>query len=216
MLNAVIFDLDGVLVSTDEMHFEAWRKIADELGMTGFTRGDNLRQRGVGRMESLEIVLERSDKSFSPEQKEEIASRKNGYYVEMLETLSEASVLPGALETLKLLRLRGVPLAVGSASRNARLILERTGLLPYLDALADGYDATRSKPDPQVFLAAAGKLNIKPEACLVVEDADAGIQAGAAAGMKTLGVGPAALNPLCDFAAKSLADPCLDWDKILK
>lgn len=215
MPKAVIFDLDGVLVTTDELHYQAWKRLAGELGITGFTKEDNLRQRGVSRMESLEIVLEKADRPYTGEEKRALAERKNGYYVESLQALDESALLPMARETLLSLRAGGTLVAVGSASRNALFILEHIGLLPLCDAVASGFDTTRSKPDPEVFLVAAKKLGVSPELCLVVEDADAGIVAGHAGGMLTLGVGPARKNPLADFGAQSLADPKLDWNSIL-
>lgn len=216
MIQAVLFDLDGVLVSTDELHFKAWERLATELSITTFTREDNARQRGVSRMESLEVVLEKSGHSYTMEEKLVLAEKKNAYYVEMLQTLDDTCVLPHAKETLQSLKKRGILVAVGSASKNAPFILDRTGLLPLCDAVASGHDTTRSKPDPEVFLVAAQKLNIQPEHCLVVEDADAGIEAGHAGGMLTLGVGPARLYPLADFRARSLADEGLDWEQILQ
>lgn len=216
MIRAVLFDLDGVLVSTDALHFRAWERLANELSITTFTHADNARQRGVSRMESLEIVLEKAGRSYTQEEKLRLAEKKNAYYVEMLQTLDEGCVLENAKETLRLLKERGVLVAVGSASKNAPFILKKTGLLPLCDAVASGHDTTKSKPDPEVFLVAAKKLDVKPEHCIVVEDADAGIAAGHAGGMLTLGVGPARLNPLADFAASSLADEQLDWERILK
>ena len=127
-MKGVIFDLDGVLVSTDELHYQAWKKLADELGITEFNREDNMRQRLVSRMASLEIVLEKGDKTYTQEEKMELADRKNGYYVEMLQKLDSGAVLPGAVETLKMLKEMGIMSAVGSASKNAPIILERTGL----------------------------------------------------------------------------------------
>lgn len=215
MIQAVIFDLDGVLVSTDELHFAAWKRLAEELGIDGFTKEDNQRQRGVSRMESLEVVLEKSGKTYGQQEKEELATRKNEYYVGSLQSLSQASPLPGARECVQALRQSGILTAVGSASKNTPLILQRTGLAPLFDAVADGHDTTRSKPDPEVFLVAAQKLGALPQNCLVVEDADAGIAAGNAAGMKTLGVGPAAQNPNATYHGTSLADPTLCWDDIL-
>lgn len=205
MIKAVIFDLDGVLVSTDEMHFKAWLRLAEEIGITGFTKEDNVRQRGVSRMASLEIVLEKSDKKFSAEEKEKLAERKNTYYCEMLKNLTPNDVLDGALEFLKYLKANGIKTAVGSASKNAPIILERTGLREYLDAVSCGLDVTKSKPDPEVFLVAAKKLGIAPEACLVVEDAHAGIMAAKNGNMYALAVGAAYGDDMADFSMKNLA-----------
>lgn len=215
MIEAVLFDLDGVLVTTDELHFAAWQRLAQEQGIQGFTRQDNLRQRGVSRMESLEVVLEKSDQSHTRAEKQALAEKKNGYYVALLQALGPKDVLPGARQAVEHLKARGLRVAVGSASKNTPLILEKTGLAPLFDAVADGHDTTRSKPDPQVFLVAAQKLGVQPQNCLVVEDADAGIQAGMAAGMKTLGVGPAAHNSMATCHAENLADPLLNWDRVL-
>lgn len=215
MIQAVLFDLDGVLVSTDELHFNAWERLAHDLSITTFTRADNARQRGVSRMASLEVVLEKSGRSFNAEEKFALAKKKNGYYVELLQTVNEAYILPNAKDTMVHLREMGVRVAVGSASKNAEFILKQTGLFTLCDAVASGKDITRSKPDPEVFLVAAKKLNMQPKHCLVVEDADAGIEAGHAGGMCTLAVGPAQNHPLADFHAKSLADDRIDWGLIL-
>ena len=212
--NAVIFDLDGVLVSTDELHYQAWKKLADELGITDFNREDNVRQRGVSRMASLEVVLEKGDKEYSEEEKVEMAERKNDYYKEMLQSLDDSAVLPGAFDTLKMLRDRGILTAVGSASKNAPLILEKTGLLPLIDKISCGLDVTKSKPDPEVFLVAASKLELTPENCLVVEDAKAGIDAAKAGGMKSLGVGPFHEELGADFHSRTLATVD-NWEEIL-
>ena len=205
MIKAVIFDLDGVLVSTDEMHFKAWSRLAEEIGITSFTKEDNVRQRGVSRMASLEIVLEKSDKKFSAEEKEKLAERKNTYYCEMLKSLTPNDVLDGALEFLKYLKANGIKTAVGSASKNAPIILERTGLREYLDAVSCGLDVSKSKPDPEVFLVAAKKLGIAPEVCLVVEDAHAGIMAAKNGNMYALAVGAAYGDDMADFSMKNLA-----------
>ena len=211
MIKGVIFDLDGVLVSTDEMHYQAWKRLAQELHITGFTREDNRRQRGVSRMASLEIVLEKADRTYSEEEKIELAERKNGYYLELLEEMDESSVLENVKDVLEKLKNGGLLLAVGSASKNAPVILEKTGLMPYFDKISCGLDTTKSKPDPEVFLVAAKKLGLPPEECLVVEDSAAGIEAAAAGGMKSLGVGP--------FYQSLHADPALckveDWESIL-
>lgn len=213
-MQGVIFDLDGVLVSTDELHYQAWKKLADELGITDFNREDNLRQRGVSRMASLEVVLEKGDKEYSEEEKVEMAERKNDYYKEMLQSLDDSAVLPGAFDTLKMLRDRGILTAVGSASKNAPLILEKTGLLPLIDKISCGLDVTKSKPDPEVFLVAASKLELTPENCLVVEDAKAGIDAAKAGGMKSLGVGPFHEELGADFHSRTLATVD-NWEEIL-
>lgn len=214
MIKGIIFDLDGVLVSTDEMHYLAWKRLADELGITGFNREDNRRQRGVSRMASLEVVLEKSDKTYTDEEKAELAERKNGYYLELLKDMDNSAVLTGVYGALEILKRRNLLLAVGSASKNAPLILEKTGLLPYLNQVSCGLDTTKSKPDPEVFLVAARKLQLDPAQCLVVEDSAAGIEAAKAGGMRSLGVGPffAALG--ADFAAPSLGE-VTNWDEIL-
>lgn len=210
MIEAVIFDLDGVLVTTDELHYEAWKRLGKEIGITNFTKEDNIRQRGVSRMASLEILLEKTDKMYIDEEKEELAARKNAYYLESLKQLSADDVLPGALDVLKKLKENGIKTAVGSASKNAPEILERTELIPYLDKIACGLDVTKSKPDPEVFLVAADKLGVAYENCLVVEDSDAGIEAAKAGGMFALAVGSAKGNPLADYNADSLADNHID------
>lgn len=214
MIRGIIFDLDGVLVSTDEMHYQAWKRLAQELGITGFTREDNRRQRGVSRMASLEIVLEKAEHTYSDEEKVKLAERKNGYYLELLENMDESAVLENVKDVLKELKDRGLLLAVGSASKNAPIILEKTGLMPYLDKISCGLDTTKSKPDPEVFLVAARKLELPPEECLVVEDSAAGIDAAAAGGMRSLGVGPFYQSLHADFEAPLLCK-VENWESIL-
>ena len=215
MIKGVIFDLDGVLVSTDELHYQAWKRLADELGIVNFTRADNERQRGVSRMASLEVVLEKGTKIYSEEEKIALAERKNDYYKESLKTLSPDNLLPGAKESLEMLRARGILTAVGSASKNAPEILERLGLIPLLDKISCGLDTSKSKPDPEVFLVAAKKLGLAPEACLVVEDSGAGIQAAKSGNMKSLAVGPLFKQLGGDFEARDLASVS-DWDAVLE
>lgn len=214
MMKGVIFDLDGVLVSTDELHYQAWKRLANELGITDFGREDNERQRGVSRMASLEVVLEKGTKIYSESEKIALAERKNDYYKESLKTLSEDDLLPGAKETLVLLREKGILTAVGSASKNAPEILERIGLMPFFDKISCGLDTTKSKPDPEVFLVAADKLELAPQDCLVVEDAAAGIQAAKAGKMKSLAVGPLYEQLGGDFAARDLS-AVTEWETIL-
>ncbi len=207
-MKGVIFDLDGVLVSTDEFHYRGWARLAADEGIP-FTREDNHRQRGVSRMESLEILLEKSPRRYTGEQKLEMAARKNGYYVAYLQDLAPADVLPGAREILRALRAGGIKLAVGSSSRNTPLIMEKTDLCRYFDAVADGNDLTNSKPDPEVFLLAAKRLKLPPEECVVVEDAEAGAEAARRAGMRVVGVGPAELGP-CDLRVSNIGELTAD------
>lgn len=209
MIRGVIFDLDGVLVSTDQLHYLAWKKIADELGIP-FDQRVNHRLRGLGRMESLEIILERSGRVFPTDEKQRVADRKNRAYQATLRTLGADDTLPGAREVLASLRSRGVKIGLASGSRNARTIIERVGLGRAFDAMVDGNDLTHSKPHPEVFLLAAGQLDLPPDACLVVEDAAAGVEAARRAGMAVLGIGsPEALPGVAPLVA-SLAEVDID------
>ena len=204
MIKAVIFDLDGVLVTTDELHFAAWKHLAEELGISGFTKADNARQRGVSRMESLEVVLEKSDREFSDDEKLALAEEKNDIYVKSLSALSRADVLPGVFEFIDYIKSKGIKAAVGSASKNTPLILEKTGLADKFDAVSCGLDTTRSKPDPEVFLIAAQKLGIDPCGCAVIEDSATGIEAAKAGGMYAVAVGAAEHDPKADISIGSL------------
>ena len=179
---AVIFDLDGVICFTDKYHYLAWKELADKLGIY-FDEQINNRLRGVSRMASLEIILERSDKEYSQEEKEAFAEEKNNIYRDLLKNMSPSDLTDEVKETLVELRNRGYILAIGSSSKNTKFILERIGLSDFFDGIADGNDITNSKPDPEVFLTAAEKINIDPKDCAVVEDAKAGIEAAKAAGM---------------------------------
>jgi beta-phosphoglucomutase len=201
---AVIFDLDGVIVSTDEFHYLAWKELADAEGIP-FDRADTQRLRGVSRMESLEIVLEKAATPYSDAAKLDMAERKNAIYRGLLERLSPADLLPGVAAVLDGLRARGVKVAIGSSSKNAGPILQAIGLAEAFDAVADGTHITRSKPDPEVFTLAANRVAVAPEYCLVVEDAHAGVEAGLAAGMRVLAVGSAADHPSATLRAKDLS-----------
>lgn len=204
-IKAVIFDLDGVIVSTDDYHFRAWEKMADEEGIY-FDREINERLRGVSRMESLEIILERSSKKYTEKEKIELAERKNYYYRQLLNDLSPKDILPGVTKVLEELKEKGIKIAIGSSSKNTPMILNKIGLADCFDAVADGNDIKNSKPDPEVFLLAASKLNINPESCLVVEDADAGVEAALAGDMRVLGVGAASMNVKATYKAKDLSE----------
>jgi beta-phosphoglucomutase len=202
-IEAVIFDLDGVIVSTDDFHYLGWKQLADNEGIY-FDRERNERCRGVSRMESLEVVLELAEKNYTEEEKQEMATRKNNYYRELLNTLTPGHILPGVLPLLEELKARGIKIAIGSSSRNSPAILEHIGLKGYFDAEADGNHITQSKPDPEVFLLAAERCGVAPENCLVVEDAEAGVSAALNAGMKCLGVGAAASDARAHLRAESL------------
>lgn len=189
-LKAVIFDLDGVLVTTDEYHYGAWKRMADEEGIT-FDRQDNERLRGISRMESLEIILEKANREYSLVEKNALAAKKNRYYRQALLELNETDILDGVQSFLDALDEVGILYAVGSSSKNAPLILQRTGLDKRFDIVVDGNGISRSKPDPEVFLKASKALGIEAGKCLVVEDAKAGVEAALAAGMPVVGVGSA-------------------------
>lgn len=197
-MKAIIFDLDGVLVFTDHFHYKAWKKLADEIGVY-FDEEINHRLRGVSRRESLEIILEKySGEKPSEVQMQQWMECKNEMYKKLLSSMSVADVTEEVRSTLKKLREQGKLLAVGSSSKNARFILEKTELTEEFDAIADGTDISHSKPDPEVFLKAAEFLGVQPKDCCVVEDAFAGIDAAKAAGMMAIGIGDAAGYEKCD------------------
>lgn len=204
-MKGIIFDLDGVLVFTDRFHYQAWKSLADEMHIY-FDETINHRLRGVSRMESLAIILERYEGApLSEEEKERLAERKNETYRGLLAQMSPADVSGEVRTTLKELRSRGYRLAIGSSSKNAKYILEKTELSDSFDAISDGTNIVRSKPDPEVFLKAAEFIGLPPAECLVVEDATAGIDAAKAGGMKAAGIGDAAVYERADFSLKSFS-----------
>ena len=196
-IKGLIFDLDGVLLSTDRFHYLAWKKLADRMGIR-FTEKDNERLRGVSRMESLEIVLSLSEKplALSEEEKLAIATEKNEQYREYLKTMTPADVSAEVRSTLATLRERGYLLAVGSSSKNTRFILSQTALTDAFDAIADGHDIKNSKPDPEVFLKAASLIGCAPVECAVIEDAEAGLEAANRGGMLSIAYASALECPL--------------------
>ncbi|MDR0837949.1 MAG: beta-phosphoglucomutase [Propionibacteriaceae bacterium] len=205
-IQGVIFDLDGVLCSTDEFHYLAWKATADELGVP-FDRDSNNRLRGVSRMESLELILEGrgGDTSLSLAEKLHIADEKNARYRDSLSSLTPDDTSIEVVATLNALRTRGLKLAIGSSSKNTPLILERLALTPYFDAIADGNMIQRSKPDPEVFTLAAAKLGLSPMNCLVVEDAVSGAEAAHAGGFLAVCVGDAATKQAGDVNLTTLS-----------
>lgn len=208
-IKGVIFDLDGVIVSTDEYHFQGWKRLANEEGIE-FTREDNMRLRGVSRMQSLEFLLEKATRKYTDEEKQEMAARKNSYYRELLQDITPDNILPGAMKIMEELKKRGIKIAVGSSSKNTPRILQRIGLENYFDAVSDGNDIKRGKPDPEVFLIAAERLSRAPQVCLVVEDAKAGIEAALAGKMKAMGVGAAQDDERAHIQVKDMASVTVD------
>lgn len=191
-MKGIIFDLDGVIVSTDKLHYAAWKKMADDESIY-FDEQINNRLRGVSRMASLEIILEKANKTYTDEEKLALAEKKNNLYRELLKELTPADRLPGVTKTLDELKERGFKLAIGSSSKNTPQILKYIGLDGFFDAVSDGNNITHSKPDPEVFLKASEMLGLSPEDCYIVEDSTAGIEAGLAGGFSTIGIGDAAL-----------------------
>lgn len=205
-IKGFIFDLDGVIVFTDKLHYQAWKRMADRLGIS-FDETVNDRLRGVSREESLDIILENYHGSaLGAEEKRRLAEEKNSYYRELLEELTPDAVEEKVKDTLVKLRERGFKLAIGSSSKNAGLILERTGIAGLFDAVSDGNNIQRSKPDPEVFLKAAAFLGLEPGDCAVIEDAEAGIRAAKAGGMFAVAVHSAAGCPLADESLKTFEE----------
>lgn len=201
----IIFDLDGVICCTDQYHERAWREMAEEFGIY-FDPAVSNRLRGVSREESLEIILEHAGKVFSPEEKKKMAEKKNAIYIKLLDRMSPGDLEEDVRSTLEQLRNRGCLLAIGSSSKNTRKILDKIGLGNYFDAVCDGNEITHSKPDPEVFLKAAGKRGLAVSECLVVEDACAGISAASAGGFDSAGLGDAAKDKNVTWALNTFGD----------
>jgi beta-phosphoglucomutase len=185
---ACIFDLDGVIVDTARYHFLAWKRLTYELGIP-FTEEDNERLKGVSRMASLDIILEIGHRNIDEKLKQEYATQKNNWYVDFISKMTPAEILPGCISFIKELRNADIRVAVGSASKNTPMILERVGIMNLFDAVADGNIVKKAKPDPEVFIKAAEMVSIQPAKCVVFEDAVAGVQAALNAGMMCIGVG---------------------------
>lgn len=187
-IKACIFDLDGVIVDTAKYHYLAWKALADKLGFE-FTEDHNERLKGVSRMDSLEILLEIGQVSLTDDEKVHYAAEKNTLYVSFIEKMTPDEILPNVREFLKELRSNGIKISLGSASKNAVMILEKLDLIPLFDAIVDGRHISKAKPDPEVFLRGATELCESPENCVVFEDAQAGVQAAINAGMACVGIG---------------------------
>ncbi|MDF4220643.1 beta-phosphoglucomutase [Maribacter sp. M208] len=200
-----IFDLDGVIVDTAKYHYLAWRKLANELGFE-FTKEQNELFKGVSRKRCLEILLDIGSVKATQEQFDTWMIEKNEDYLAYIQKMDASEILPDVPRVLQYLKNKNIPIALGSASKNAKPILEKVGLLSYFDSIVDGNSVTKAKPDPEVFLIAANNLNVKAESCVVFEDAVAGIQAANAAGMIGIGIGDVDILHEADYNFKDFTE----------
>ncbi len=208
-IKACLFDLDGVVVDTAKYHFLAWKRLADELGFK-FTLEHNERLKGVSRMTSLDILLEIGNKKITEEEKIEFAEKKNIWYREYILEMEPDEILPGAIDFFDVLKKAGYKIALGSASKNAVTILEKTNILHWFDAIIDGTKTQKAKPDPEVFLLGAKAVGVKPKQCVVFEDAEAGIEAAIAAGMRCIGIGDEKILHKANFVIPGLHEMNLE------
>ena len=204
-MKAIIFDLDGVLCQTDEFHYLAWKTIADELKIP-FDRKINEKLRGVSRMASLEIILQKANRTFTNSEKVALAERKNAIYRKYLDMMTEKDLASGAKAVLTELSEKGLQLAIGSSSKNTQLIVDKLQIADFFTAIIDGNQIKHSKPDPEVFLLAAQKLEMQPANCLVVEDAEAGVEAAIRGGFQVAGIGSARDVAKVNFKLATLTD----------
>lgn len=205
LIKAVIFDLDGVIVDTARYHFLAWKRLANELGVD-FTETDNERLKGVSRMKSLEIILELGGISLSQHDKEQLANKKNTWFVDFVERMVPEEIYPGVKMLLRKLKEKGIKVGLASSSRNAQTVIHLLHIQQEFDVVVDGNMITHSKPDPEIFLLAARKLGVEPSTCVVFEDAEAGVEAALAAGMKCVGVGSTELLGKADKVISRTGD----------
>jgi len=208
-IEACIFDLDGVIVDTAKYHFLAWKRLTNDLGIV-FTEIDNERLKGVSRMASLDIILQIGHLKPDISEKEKYARLKNSWYVDYINQMTPEEILPGALSFIRELKASNIRVALGSASKNTPLILERVNLNAVFDAVADGNNVHKAKPDPEVFLTAAKMIGVLPANCVVFEDAVAGVQAALNAGMKCVGIGSSDILTEAHLVVKGLNEMNLD------
>jgi beta-phosphoglucomutase len=206
---ACIFDLDGVIVDTAVYHYKAWKRLANELGFD-FTEENNEKLKGVSRVRSLELILEWGRVTKTEAEKEELAARKNDWYVEMINHITPAEILPGAKEFLEACRAAGIKTALGSASKNSMTILDHINLTGLFDAIIDGNKVTKAKPNPEVFLKGAEALNVLPAECVIFEDAIAGVEAAINGGMKVVGIGSPKVLRAADLVIGGLNEMSLE------
>jgi beta-phosphoglucomutase len=209
LIKACIFDLDGVIVDTAVYHYKAWKRLANELGFD-FTEEDNEKLKGVSRTRSLELILQWGGVTKTDAEKEELATRKNTWYVEMISKMTPNEVLPGATEFLQACIDAGIKTALGSASKNSKMILEKTGIAHFFNVVIDGNKVSKPKPDPEVFLKGAEELGIPPENCVVFEDAIAGVEAAIAGGMKAVGIGSPQVLGKANLVVRGLDEMSLE------
>lgn len=202
-IKACLFDLDGVIVDTAKYHFNAWKKLANQLGID-FTEHENEKLKGVSRMESLQLILDWGGLQKTNQEMLELATQKNDWYVTMITKMNANEVLPGAVELLKELRANHIKIALGSASKNSVTILKKINLFNAFDAIIDGTKVSKSKPNPEVFLKGAMSLGVKPKNCIVFEDAEAGVEAAINASMRVVGIGTNDILHLADFVVDGL------------
>lgn len=202
---AVIFDLDGVICETDRYHYKSWKELADSIGVS-FDEAINNKLRGISRMDSLDIILGESETLYSNEEKEALAEKKNIRYRELLETMTPKDLDTEVKWVLKEVKNRGLKIAIGSSSKNAKLILERLGIDSEFDVISDGNNIVKAKPDPEIFLKAAEGLGIEPKDCLVVEDAKSGVLAAEAGGMDCAAIGDARKYGLAKYNLGSIKE----------
>jgi beta-phosphoglucomutase len=212
---ACIFDLDGVIVDTAKYHFLAWTRLAGQLGIT-FTEKDNERLKGVSRMDSLDIILEIGNVTLPDSLKLEYAKVKNDWYVEYISKMTPDEILPGCLDFVRSLRVAGIKTAIGSASKNTPMILERVGIKEYFDAVSDGNVVSKAKPDPEVFLKAAEMLGVSASECFVFEDAQAGVLAALNAGMICVGIGSQEVLGKAHFVISGLEEMSIERLEIIE
>ncbi|MBN1498695.1 MAG: beta-phosphoglucomutase [Spirochaetes bacterium] len=198
MIKGVIFDLDGVVVDTAKYHFLAWKRLAEEFNYE-FTEKNNELLKGVSRVRSLEIILELAGINLTENEKSELAEKKNNWYVEYILKMDESEILPGVVDFINLCKGENMKVALGSASKNAELILKNLKLLLCFDVIVDGNKISAAKPDPEVFLKAASELNLKPENCVVFEDAEAGVEAARRGKFHVIGIGSPEILKAADY-----------------
>lgn len=201
----VIFDLDGVILSTDKLHYKAWKSLADKENIY-FDEEINNSLRGVNRVDSLKEILKRTTKTYTMDEFNQLMEYKNNLYVESLKDLSSKDIFPGVIDVLKKLKEQNILIAIGSSSKNAKTILKQIGLIDEFDFISDGNMIERGKPFPDVFKIVSDSLKIEPEKCLVVEDAVAGLEAAKAANMDVAGISTASNNALADYSLKEITD----------